>query len=176
MPAQQPASAPASESKPVAMPLRVTVVISRYQGDKRTSNLPYTLVVNTGDSTHVQVSTQVPVPTSVTSAGGQPNGTAPISFTYQSVGTSVNCGASTQSDGSYRLDLSVSDSQVSADTQGARATTVPGRPDVPAPSIQQFSTVLRVNLRDGQTLQFTSAVDKTTGEVVKVDVTLAVIK
>ena len=44
------------------------------------------------------------------------------------------------------------------------------------PTLRNFSTQNTVVLRDGQTMQFTAAADKTTGEVVKVDVTMTVEK
>jgi hypothetical protein len=45
-----------------------------------------------------------------------------------------------------------------------------------APTLRSFSTSNEVVLKDGQTAQFTAAADKTTGEVMKVDVTLTVEK
>ena len=39
---------PASPPKPM-IPLKVTVVISRVQGEKKTASLPFTLSVNTND-------------------------------------------------------------------------------------------------------------------------------
>jgi len=44
------------------------------------------------------------------------------------------------------------------------------------PSIQSFRANESLLLRDGQSLQFTTATDKVTGDVMKVDVTLTVVK
>ena len=45
-PAAAPAPAPARAAAQQATPLRIQIVISRYQGEKKISSLPYTLSVN----------------------------------------------------------------------------------------------------------------------------------
>ena len=45
-----------------------------------------------------------------------------------------------------------------------------------AAKFQNFTSSARLLLRDGQTVQYTAATDKTSGEVAKLDVTLNVIK
>ena len=46
-----------------SMPLKVTVVIARYQGEKRTGSLPFVLTVNGNDrSTSLQMGADVPYP------------------------------------------------------------------------------------------------------------------
>jgi hypothetical protein len=166
---------PASEAEPApVVPLKVTVVVARYQGEKRTSNLPYTLWVNTGDRTTLRMNNQVPIPQTLVNQSD--SAIPPVtSFSYTSVGTSIDCSATALPEGAFRLDLTVSDRQVTNDTDRT-ATQAPGRPSILAPSIQDFSSVNRVILRDGQTVQYTTAVDKTTGEVIKLEVTLNVMK
>ena len=44
------------------------------------------------------------------------------------------------------------------------------------PAFRSFKSNFTVLLRDGQTTQYTSAVDPVSGEVMKIDVTLNVIK
>ena len=44
------------------------------------------------------------------------------------------------------------------------------------PSFQSFSSAMHLIMKDGQTTQYTTATDKISGEVVKVDVTLNVIR
>jgi hypothetical protein len=44
------------------------------------------------------------------------------------------------------------------------------------PSFRSFRASDSLVLKDGQTAQFTTAVDKVSGEIVKVDVTLTVVK
>ena len=47
------------------VPLKVTVAISRFEGEKKTASLPFVLWVNTGDSGSgtIQMGSEVPVPT-----------------------------------------------------------------------------------------------------------------
>ena len=46
------------------MPLEVQVVISRYQGDKRVSSMPYVLVVNANAQAAIELNmgAEVPIP------------------------------------------------------------------------------------------------------------------
>src|SRR5262245_23053427 len=150
------------------IPLKVTVVISRVQGEKKTASLPFTLAVTTNDQrTSLRMGADVPLPMMPSSA---PN--APVSYNYKSIGTNIDCGADTMEDGRYRLLLTVTDSQIFSDATGtANVTTVRG-----VPSYQNFTSTTPLILRDGQSTQFTTATDKLTGEVVRVEVTLNVVK
>jgi hypothetical protein len=46
----------------------------------------------------------------------------------------------------------------------------------PAPWFQSFRTNQTMILKDGQTTQYTTAADNVSGEVVKIDMTLTVVK
>jgi len=151
---------------PPMVPLKVTVIISRYEGatDKKTATLPFVLWVNTGrDGSSIRMSSEVPVPSVVTK-----DGATTTSYTYRSLGTNIDCSASALGDGLYRVSLSVEDSQVfrsgTAQVDGTRAGT------------QNFRATNQPILRDGQTVQFAVATDKTTGELIKLDVMLNVVK
>jgi hypothetical protein len=74
--------------------------------------------------------------------------------------------------GVFQLTVTVSDSSVALDTQKRPATGVV--PDIP--SFRSFNSSFTALLRDGQTVQYTSATDPVTGEVMKIDVTLNVMK
>jgi hypothetical protein len=145
-------------------PLKVTVVISRWQGEKRISNLPFTLYVNTHDNTSLRMQSDVPI----TSTHPDEKTGAPVTTVLmRSVGTSLDVNARLASgtpSGRFAIHLTVSDSQVSAPATGGR------------PAITSFTSTSYLLLRDGETQQFTTATDKTTGDVVKVDVTLNVLK
>lgn len=180
--AQQPAapSAPAPAPLPALVPpppakeaalLKVQVVISRYQGEKKISSQPYTLsVAANGPRATLRMGTQVPVPSGPVSAG--PDGkTPPALYNYRSVGTSIECTARALDDGRYRLELTVDDSSVVADDPGAQPLTR-GAPQFRSFQISGETAVLR----DGQSTQLTTAAEKISGEVAKVDVTLNVVK
>jgi hypothetical protein len=166
------------------VPLDIEVVISRYQGDKKVSSLPYALTVNArwqnstsldnAPLTSLRMGGQVPMPTMAPVMGpdgkplpGLPTGGGPVQ--YKDVGTAIDARArwlETQT-GSYELWISVQEDAV-ATPQGAQANALP--------VIRTFRASNNVVLRDGQTRQFTAAADRITGEVLKVDVTLKVAK
>jgi Flp pilus assembly secretin CpaC len=166
-PAAPSSPAPAAPAARVPAPLllKVQVVFSRYQGEKKVSSQPYTLTVRANEPrTQFRVGVQVPIP----SVG--PEGK--MTVVYKDVGTSIDCSAQSLDDGRFRLDLSLEDSSVAVDENAARAAAR----DLP-PQFRQFrlSNETAV-LRDGQTAQLTTAAEKGSGEITKIDVTLTVVK
>jgi hypothetical protein len=150
-------------AKPM-IPLKVQVVIARYEGDKKISSLPYTLSVTANaERVRLRMGSQIPVPSSIPST--LPNQGPVQSFSFVTVGTSIDSMATSTDDGRFRVEVSIEDTSIQERT-----------PTLPVPTLRTFSIGNTMTLRDGQTAQFTSAADKTTGEVVKVDVTLTVEK
>jgi hypothetical protein len=161
---------PAPSSRPAMVPLKVTVVLSRYQGDKKISSLPYTLFVTANDAefTRLRMGTQVPVPTTIVNKDSP---TAIQSYNYRDVGTNIDCRAASEGD-SYRLLLTVTDSAVYfPDKTEALVTSMTG-----APAFRNFNSTVDVMLRDGQTVQYTSVADPVSGQTIKLDATLNVLK
>jgi hypothetical protein len=113
--------------------------------------------------------TQVPVLAgpAVPGADGKP---LPQSFNYRSVGATIECTARSLDDGRFRLDLTLDDSSVVADDAGPQPFTKG------VPQFRSFQIVGATVLRDGQSAQLTSAAEKVTGEIAKVDVTINVVK
>ena len=156
------------------IPLKVQIVVSRYQGEKKVSSLPYTIAVvaNDNDKTSLRMGVDVPVPTTVFSGAKDSPATMPItSYNYRSVGTNIDCGARTVDEGLFRLDLAIEDSSIFVQDREAGAGRMPN-----TPSFRKFTSTFNVLLRDGQTVQHTSATDPVSGEVLRVDVTLNVLK
>jgi hypothetical protein len=87
----------------------------------------------------------------------------------QDVGTNVDCFASTTADGRYKLTVTVEDTSVYSDEQSLEI--VKGNP-----TFRTFSLTNSAVLRDGQSMQFTSATDKVSGVTGKIDVRLNVVK
>ena len=180
-----PVSPPGSQSAggrktPAPIPLKVTVLLSRYQGEKRISSMPYVLGVmasgwGAGPKTALRMGVEVPVTTSTFPGDGK---TAPVSsYSYRDVGTNIDCGATFDESrpGIFQLALTVSDSSLGLDTPkrvGGGGSAVVA--DVP--SFRNFNSSFTALLRDGQTMQYTSATDPVSGEVMKIDVTAAVMK
>lgn len=167
---------PGGRKTPAPIPLKVTVVLSRYQGEKRISSMPYVLGVmasgwGAGPKTTLRMGVDVPV-TQTVFGGGNEKSTPISSYTYRGVGTNIDCGATFDEavPGIFQLALTVSDSSLGLDT--AKRSGV--MPDVP--SFRNFNSSFTALLRDGQTMQYTSATDPVSGEVMKIDVTAAVMK
>ena len=155
-------------------PLKVQIVVSRYQGEKKISSIPYTLAVVGGarsEATRLRLGVDVPVPQTVIGEGG----TVKSSYTYRSVGTSIDCSARPQPGGVYLLDLAVSDTAVFMPERGADPANMSGRV-AGVPAFRTFTSNFNLLLKDGQVAQHTAATDPVSGEVLRIDVTLTVIK
>ena len=155
------------------VPLEVEVVISRYMDTKRISSLPYTLAVNAnGPEVQLNMGTDVAVPSTTfapaaADAKGQPGPL--MSYNYRSVGTSISSMASVMEDGRFDLRLNIDDSSVYQSP-----STIPGGNQMPA--FRSFRSRNTLLLRDGQSREYTAATDRVSGEVVKISVTLRVVK
>jgi hypothetical protein len=166
-PAAPPKTAAESPSpRAVGVPLRVQVVLSRYEGERKVSSLPYALVVNAMPEgmralSNIDMTAKVPVPSA---SPGPP--------TYHDIGTKISCYAVLVPDGRYQVSVTVSDTSVYGDGQTPKLGST--LPDIP--SFRSFGTSETVTLKDGQTAQFTAATDKLSGETTKVDVTLSVLR
>ena len=167
----------ATAQAPGELPLRVQVVVSRYQGEKRISSIPYSLAVVaiaptrgvSAETTRLRMGVDVPVPTTVVSEG-----VPRPSYNYRSVGTNIDCSALIRADGGFKLDLTVSDTAVFVPEKESASTAQSRVNGVPA--FRTFTSNFNLLLKDGQSAQHTSATDPVSGEVLRVDVTLTVLK
>jgi hypothetical protein len=145
----------APPAKPAQIPLKVQLVLSRYQGDKKVGSIPYSLWVTTNErQTNLRMGLRVYPPQ------GSNN-----------IGTDIDCSATTGVDnGVYKLSLTVTDTSLYPnDSQREDSGKAP-------PTLRTFLSNFVILLRDGQTAQYTTATDPVSGEVLKIDATLAVLK
>ena len=150
---------------PSLVPVRLQLVLSRFQGEKKISSMPYTLqlTVDERDMTILRMGTEVPV---ATGGGG---------YNYRSVGTNIDCRVSRGiGEGQYKVQIVVNDSSVRFPEK--QESTGPAVAGSTAPAFRAFTANFIIVLRDGQTAQYTSASDSASGEVLKVDATLTVLK
>jgi hypothetical protein len=160
------------------IPLEVQVVISRYQGEKRVSSLPYVLSLKSANISRggasLRLGSRVPLRVQMfapTPAEGKP--AAPMTqVNYENVGTNIDAGATALEDGRFEVTITVNESSVVTDPQDLKAT--PGMGDYPVFRSYQSTNTLFV--KEGQTTQFTAASDRVSGEVVRVEVKLTVVK
>jgi hypothetical protein len=145
-------------------PLKVRVVLSKLKDDKLTASLPYTLPCNAEDRlSNLRMGIELPV--LVTSKEGQP------AYQYRNVGTNIDCRATALDDGRFRLEMTVEHSAIhTAQGESSRAA-MEG-----TPVFRTFRTAFVPLLRSGESLQYTTATDPVSGEVVKIDVTLTAMK
>ena len=193
--AQQPVPGPPQSAgrtpsgNPVLIPLRVQVVVSRWQGEKRISNLPYVLSVNAVDvvppfdlraapASQIRMGAKVPVPAATPPMiDGKPFAgpgilSSPTPVTYQDIGTSIDCRARLLEGGLFEVGVSIEDTSVYTNERSQSGSPIA----VDMPVFRSFRSSNMLILRDGQTTQFTAATDRVNGEVTRVDVTLTVVK
>ena len=153
----QPAQAQAEK-----IPVKLQILFSKYEGERKTSSLPYTVFASAnGDRAQINVSTNVPI---VGSSGA---------VTYTNLGTSIDATITTES-GRYKVVLSLKDNYMVVPKPEAENANV--RPAADSQSFGQFSYSGAITLKEGETKQVISAADRASGEVVKVDITLTLDK
>jgi len=171
----KPEETPKSEVR--STPVKATVVFAEYEGDKKVKSLPYTLYINAPDSPELRpagwvklrVGSRVPVYT------------GKDQFSYFDVGTNIDARAAHTPENHFLLYLSLERSWVEGDV------VVPvGRPDSAEseatagrfrqPVVRQFKSELDLKLREGQVLESTMATDPLSGKVLKVEVSVSVVK
>ena len=170
-PQEKPKPAQADSPKVVAQ-LRVTVIFSEFEGEKKISSLPYTLLVNAYERgrsvSNIRMGLRVPVLTQ-----GKES-----QFQYMDVGTDIDCSAEPLEDGRFNLPILVRRSSIySSGPEKKSIDWSPGDPPLAAqPIVRQFSGQVNVLARDGQTIQTTVATDPISGRTLKVDVSVNVVK
>jgi hypothetical protein len=180
----QPPSAQASPQKAAQnVPLEVQVVVARYQGEKRISSLPYVLSLKSslgsagfrqpGQGAQLRLGSRVPLRRQVftPAADGKP-GTTTDSFSYENVGMNIDAGATALDDGRFEVTVTINESSVVTDPQDLKTTPAMG--DYPV--FRSYQSTNTFFVKDGQTAQFTAATDRVSGEVVRVEVKLTVVK
>lgn len=150
------------------VPLKVQLVVSRHAADKKISSLPYTLWVTANDkkTTSIRMGVQVPIP----SVSISQTGVSTPSYSYKDVGTNIDCLTTGKDDGFFNLDIKLNDSSLSIDPK-ASGDALKG-----LPAFRNFTSNFSILLKDGQTAQYASATDPVSGETLKVDVTINVLK
>jgi hypothetical protein len=151
--------------------LKVQMLVTKTLGDKKVSRLSYSFPCNTADP-KLSLSLGVEVPVPVRKADK-------VEFQYRNVGANIECEASALSDGRFNLRFAFEHSSLYS--VGAKAgtplpeQTLESRVDNPT-IFRTARSLFNAVLRDGQTTQAVAGTDPLTGEIVTVDVTLAVVK
>lgn len=153
--------------------VKVQIVFAEYEGDKKVKSLPYSLLVQADRSGKLRVGSRVPVATGTDKGSTE--------FQYFDVGTNLDCSATPAQDGKYQLRLSLERSWVEGNVPVAteKSPTVSSEHNdslFRRPITHQFKFDDTIFLRDGQTLEANLTTDPVSGKVIKVEVTLNVLK
>jgi hypothetical protein len=156
-------------------PLKVQVVFSEFEADKKVKSMPYTSIVTADagrgqDYSKLRIGSRVPLYT------GKENG-----LQYIDVGTNLDFRAERLEDGKFGLKIALERSWVQGDveipvnkTVGSQIAPSPGQ--FKEPVIGQYKTDVYLVVRDGQTVENTVATDPLSGRLLKIELTLSVAK
>src|SRR4029079_5417352 len=120
--------------------------VSRYQGDKKISSLPYTLSVITDERNrnsghaNLRLGTQVPITSTVLQGNGD-NARMVPSVQYRDTGTNIDCNLVALEEGRFKVTLTVEDSSIDAGAGSANGGH---------PSFKSFRTSESLLMKDGQ--------------------------
>jgi hypothetical protein len=169
---------PATESKPPVVvrpiPLKIQIVFTEFEGEKKVKSMPYTSVFSADagrgpDAAKLRIGSRVPLYT------GREGG-----LQFVDVGTNLDCRADRLDDGRFGLRLSLerswveSDVRVAVDHSIAQPGGTPG--EFKEPVIGQYKIDVYLVVRDGQTVESTVATDPLTGKILKIELTLTALK
>jgi hypothetical protein len=172
--APPPAAQPAPSTLARQVPLKVQLTLSRFVGEKKISSTPYMLgVLTNAQKTSLRMGVQVPVTMKMIDSSG-PAGTVQNSYTYRDVGTNIDCEAQDVGGGVFKLVLTIEDSAIHLDRAPDSPQERQMARDVPA--FRSFRSSFATVLHDGQSMQYASATDPISGEIMKIDVLLTLAK
>ena len=180
-PAQGRGAAPPPPGEKPIVPIKVDIVLMRFQSEKKISSLPFSVWVNANELrypgqpaggfrvTSLRMGVDVPAgQVATTSAQGvtttQPN--------YRAVGTKIDVSAEEMPGGVFSLYVSIEDSAIFAADPSGKVSLNASDPA----AFRTFNTNNRITVKPGPPVQFTTAADMITGEVVRIEVAVTVLK
>lgn len=154
----------------VPTPIKVQIVFTEFDGDKKISSMPYAFTVisdeKVGGNYSTSLRTGIRVPIELESKDQK--------TTYLDIGTNIDCGIRTEEDSRFHVYLIFDRSALypNKSSEGERLVASPGG----QPVIRQFRTSENFVLRDGQTSENLLSTDPLTGHSLRVTVTINVQK
>lgn len=184
--AAQAAPTPAAAAKPPldVVAVQVDVVLTRWQGEKKISSLPFVLIASAssrgGNSTSIRMGVDVPIGTSTSNAtqttGAQTNNTRAVATTksetvFRNVGTDIDTQLTRTDETTYSVYLNIRDSSIFSSDSSKPLSAV-----ADPTAFRTFNASNTLPMKDGQTRLFGMGTDKITGETMRVEVKLTVLK
>jgi hypothetical protein len=153
-----------------SVPIKVQIVFTEFDGDKKISSMPYTFMTIADErmsgfySTSVRTGVRVPVET----------GNKDQQTTYMDIGSNIDCGIRSEEDGRFHVYLIFDRSTLypNKSSEGERMVSSPNG----QPLIRQFRTSDNMILKDGQTSENIMSTDPLNGHTLRVSVTINVLK
>lgn len=159
-------------------PVKVQIVFTEFEGDKKIKSLPYTLYINAPDAPELKpgwvklrVGSRVPIYTGGTTGN----------MTYLDVGTNIDARSAYTGEGRLLLYLRIERSWVEggvsvpvAKSDSSASETSSGH--FQEPIVRQLVSEFDLKLREGQPVESTTATDPISGKVLKVDVSFTIVK
>jgi hypothetical protein len=162
---------PKTEEKvKVPTPIKVQIVFTEYDGEKKISSMPYTFMAisdeKMGGNYSTSLRTGVRVPVEMGSKDQQ--------TIYMDIGSNIDCGIRSEEDGRFRVYLTFDRSALypNKSSEGERIVANPNG----QPLIRQFRTSENLILKDGQTSENIMSTDPLNGHTLRVSVTINVQK
>ena len=160
----------AEEHVKVPTPIKVQIVFTELDGDKRVSSMPYSFTVVSDErmggkySTSIRTGIRVPIETD-----GKEQKT-----TYLDIGSNIDCGIETENDSRFHVYLTFERSALypNKSGEGEKLVTNPGG----NPLVRTFRGSENLILKDGQTSEILVSTDPLNGHTVHVSVTINVQK
>jgi hypothetical protein len=157
-------------------PIKVQIVFTDFEGDKKTKSLPYVMYVNAPDSTELRAGW-----TKFRIGSRLPIYVGKNEMQYMDVGTNVDARAAYTGDGHILLQLILERSWVEGEISVPIMKSDSSASDLSSghfqePIIRGFKSELDMKLREGQPAESTMATDPISGKVVKVEISFTVAK
>jgi len=158
----------AEEHAKPSIPVKVQIVVTESEGDKKISSMPYSFAVLANehgiDGTSLRTGVRVPIETD-----GKDQKT-----TYLDVGSNIDCRVRIEEDSRFLVSLTLDRSALypNKSPEGERLVAEPNG----LPLIHQFRTNENLLLKDGQTAESVLSTDPLNGHTFRVSVTINVQK
>lgn len=162
----------AEEQAKRAIPIKVQIVFTEFDGDKKVSSMPYSFMTvadeksvgATGPGTGIRAGVRIPIETD-----GKDQKT-----TYMDVGSNIDFNVKMEEDGRMRIHFVLERSALypNKSPEGDRIVVTPNG----QPLVLEFRTFQTLLLKDGQTSETTLSTDPLNGHTLRVAVTVNIQK
>ena len=159
----------ADEQAKVTVPVRMQIVFTEQDGDKKVSSMPYSFATNARSVNYEQTSIRDGVRIPVETDGKDQK------TTYLDLGSNIDCRVLPEEDGRFRVNLIFEHSSIYPGNTAGQEKLDITRPNG-LPLIRSFRTNENFILRDGQTSESVLSTDPISGHTLRVSVTLNVQK